>query len=38
MAGKLSEDALDILFRQARSYNGYTDEPVSEDELEQIWS
>lgn len=37
MAGKLSDEALDILFRKARSYNGYTDEPVTEAELEQIW-
>ena len=34
---KLDQAALDRLFLQARSYNGYTDEPVSEAELHAIW-
>jgi len=37
MAETLSEQALDLLFRKARSYNGYIDKPVSEDQLRQIW-
>ena len=34
---KLDQTALDQLFVQARSYNGYTDEPVGQDELRAIW-
>jgi 3-hydroxypropanoate dehydrogenase len=37
MAGIFSEDVLDALFRKARSYNGYTDQPVTEAQLHQIW-
>lgn len=37
MAEPLSDAALDTLFRNARSYNGYLDRPVSEDQLRQIW-
>jgi 3-hydroxypropanoate dehydrogenase len=37
MAEALSEQGLDLLFRNARSYNGYLDKPVSEDQLRQIW-
>jgi 3-hydroxypropanoate dehydrogenase len=37
MARILSDDALDAIFRKARSYNGYTDRPVSEDQLHAIW-
>ncbi|AGH47983.1 MULTISPECIES: malonic semialdehyde reductase [Sphingomonadales] len=37
MAEKLSEEGLDLLFRKARSYNGYLDRPVSEDQLHAIW-
>ncbi|MBU3079155.1 malonic semialdehyde reductase [Sphingomonas quercus] len=37
MAGKLSDAALDTLFRTARTYNHYLDQPVTEDELEAIW-
>lgn len=37
MTEKLSDTALDTIFRAARSYNGYTDEPVSEAELHAIW-
>lgn len=33
----LSPEALDTLFRSARSYNGYLDRPVSEPQLHQIW-
>lgn len=33
----LNDAALDQLFRTARTYNGYTDEPVGEDELRAIW-
>lgn len=37
MSEKLSEDALDRIFRTARSYNGYLDRPVSQDQLRAIW-
>ncbi len=37
MGEKLSDAALDTIFRTARSYNGYTDQPVSEAELHAIW-
>lgn len=33
----LNDHALDQLFREARSYNGYIDKPVSTDQLEAIW-
>ena len=34
---RIASDALDQLFLKARSFNGYTDEPVGEDELHAIW-
>jgi 3-hydroxypropanoate dehydrogenase len=34
---KLDDAGLDLIFRSARSYNGYTDEPVAETELRAIW-
>jgi len=37
MTEKLSDAALDTIFRTARSYNGYTDQPVAETELHAIW-
>ncbi len=37
MTAPLDDAALDQLFRTARTYNGYTDEPVSEGELRAIW-
>ncbi len=33
----LADTALDQLFRTARTYNGYVDKPVSEDQLIAIW-
>ncbi len=33
----LNDEALDTIFRKARTYNGYTNEPVSEDQLHAIW-
>ena len=33
----LDDAALDQLFRTARTYNGYLDRPVSEDQLRAIW-
>ncbi|MFN3433500.1 MAG: malonic semialdehyde reductase [Sphingomonas sp.] len=33
----LSDEALDRIFRTARSYNGYTDQPVEEAQLHAIW-
>ena len=37
MSQALPDAALDQLFRTARSYNGYLDKPVSENQLHQIW-
>ncbi len=37
MAARLSDDAIDTIFRLARSYNGYTDRPVDEAALREIW-
>lgn len=37
MSEPLSDSALDQLFRTARTYNGYVDRPVSEDQLRAIW-
>lgn len=37
MGKPLSDSALDQLFRTARSFNGYTDQPVTETELRAIW-
>lgn len=33
----INDDALDQLFRKGRSYNGYLDKPVSDDQLVAIW-
>lgn len=33
----LDSRALDQLFREARTYNGYYDKPVSNEQLEEIW-
>ncbi len=37
MGKPLSDEALDTIFRTARTYNGYQDKPVSEAQREQIW-
>ena len=37
MREKLDDAVLDTVFREARSYNGYTDQPVAESELHAIW-
>lgn len=37
MAQPLDTAALDQLFRQARSYNGYLDKPVSQEQMDAIW-
>ncbi len=37
MSDILSAEALDQLFRSARSYNGYRDQPVTADQREAIW-
>src|SRR3546814_986936 len=37
MGEKLSDSALDTIFRTARTYNGYTDEPVTQDQIRQIY-
>ena len=36
MPDTLSADALDIIFREARSYNAWLDKPVSEDQIHAI--
>ena len=37
MGEKLTDSALDTLFRTARSFNGYTDQPVDAAELRATW-
>ena len=37
MANTLSADALDLIFREARSYNDWLDQPVSDDEIHAIY-
>ncbi len=37
MGERLTDAALDTLFRTARSYNGYTDQPVGDADLHAIW-
>lgn len=37
MANPLDDGALDQLFRAARTYNGYLDQPVSTQQLRAIW-
>ncbi|MDP1626051.1 malonic semialdehyde reductase [Parvibaculum sp.] len=37
MGGKLGDEALDIIFRQARTHNGWTDAPVSDETLKQLY-
>jgi len=34
---QLSGDALDQIFNEARSYNGWLDQPVSDEQLSAIW-
>jgi nitroreductase len=35
---RLSDDALDLIFRMARTANSYFPEPVSAEQLEEIWN
>jgi len=37
MAAPLNDVALDQLFRTARSFNGYTDKPVTHEQMDAIW-
>ena len=37
MGAPLSDNALDQLFRTARTYNGYHDKPVTTEQLHAIW-
>jgi 3-hydroxypropanoate dehydrogenase len=37
MAGKLNNEALDTLFRQARTHNGWLDKPVSDQTLHELY-
>ncbi|HEV7587441.1 MAG TPA: malonic semialdehyde reductase [Longimicrobium sp.] len=34
---KLNDEALDVLFRKARTYNGWLDRPVSDDTLRELY-
>ena len=37
MSEPLNDAALDQLFRAARTFNGYTDRPVSQEQLHALW-
>ena len=37
MSAILSDSALDQLFREGRTYNGFLDKPVSTEQLDAIW-
>jgi 3-hydroxypropanoate dehydrogenase len=37
MGEKLTDSALDTIFRTARTYNGYTDAPVTQDDIRAIY-
>lgn len=37
MTQPLDDQALDQLFRTARTYNGYTDAPVTDEQMDAIW-
>jgi len=37
MSTPLNDEALDRVFRTARTYNGYIDKPVGQDQLRAIW-
>lgn len=37
MAAPIDDAALDQLFRSGRTYNGFTDQPVTEDQLLALW-
>ena len=37
MSHQLNDEALDILFRQARTHNEWLDKPVSDDLLRQVY-
>jgi 3-hydroxypropanoate dehydrogenase len=37
MSNKLNDEALDTLFRAARTFNGYVDEPVTEADIQEIY-
>ena len=37
MSGQLSDQDLDLIFRTARTYNGFTDQPVTEERLRAIY-
>jgi 3-hydroxypropanoate dehydrogenase len=34
---RLSDEGLDLIFRNARTYTGYTNQPVTDDDLNNIW-
>jgi 3-hydroxypropanoate dehydrogenase len=37
MTAPIDDTALDRLFREGRSYNGYTDAPVTRDQMDAVW-
>jgi 3-hydroxypropanoate dehydrogenase len=34
---RLNDDALDVIFRTARTYNGWLDKPVSDETLQEVY-
>ena len=37
MSGKLNDDALDLIFREARTHNAWQDKPVTDEQLKEIY-
>ena len=37
MSGKLGDDALDLIFREARTHNAWQDKPVTDEQLKEIY-
>lgn len=37
MSDSLSDSALDLIFREARTYNGWLDKPVTDEQIHQIY-
>ncbi|HAC59885.1 malonic semialdehyde reductase [Parvibaculum sp.] len=37
MSGRLGDEALDIIFREARTHNAWKDEPVSDETLKELY-
>ncbi|MGX1198056.1 malonic semialdehyde reductase [Parvibaculum sp. MBR-TMA-1.3b-4.2] len=37
MSGKLNDEALDLIFREARTHNAWQDKPVTDEQLKEIY-